>query len=137
GKTLVGKDVYVLTSNRTFSAAEGFTYDIQTHKRGMVVGETTGGGANPGRGVPLGDQFSAFIPFGSAYSAITKTNWEGVGVKPDVTVSSDDALKAAQLLALRKMAKQNGPPMWKMEVTNTLQQLETEVGSKVGVVSGK
>jgi hypothetical protein len=131
GKTLAGKDVYVLTSNRTFSAAEEFTYDIQTQKRGTIVGEVTGGGANPGGGVPLVDRFGVFIPFGSAYNPITKTNWEGVGVKPDVVVSADDAFKVAHLLALRKLVAREGPPPWKQEVKTKLDELEKEVGSKV------
>ena len=131
GKTLAGKDVYVLTSNRTFSAAEEFTYDIQTQKRGTIVGEVTGGGANPGGGVPLVDKFGVFIPFGSAYNPITKTNWEGVGVKPDVTVAADDALKVAHLMALRKLGAREGPAQWKQEVKVTLEQLEREVGGKL------
>ena len=36
-----------------------------------------------------------FIPGGRARNPITGTNWEGVGVTPDVAVSSDNALKAA------------------------------------------
>src|ERR1041384_8172053 len=135
GKTLAGKDVYVLTSNRTFSAAEEFTYDLQTQKRGTIVGEVTGGGANPGGGVPLGDKFGVFIPFGSAYNPITKTNWEGVGVKPDVQVAAEDALKVAHLMALRKLSSREGPPPWKNEVKTTLEQLEKEAGSKVPAAS--
>jgi C-terminal processing protease CtpA/Prc len=131
GKTLAGKDVYVLTSKRTFSAAEEFTYDIQTQKRGTIVGEVTGGGANPGGGVQLGNNFGVFIPFGSAYNPITKTNWEGVGVKPDVQVAAEDALKVAHLMALRKMASREGPPRLKQEVKATLDLLEKEAGSKV------
>jgi len=113
------------------SADEEFTDDIQTQKRGTIVGEVTGGGANPGRGVPLVDKFGVFIPFGSAYNPITKTNWEGTGVKPDVAVSSDDALKVAHLLALRKLSTREGPPSWKQEVKAALTELEGEVGSKV------
>jgi len=132
GKTLAGKDVYVLTSNRTFSAAEEFTYDIQTQKRGTIVGEVTGGGANPGGAFPLVGKFAVFVPTGAAYNPITKTNWEGVGVKPDVPVSSEDALKVAHFLALQKLAKrEGGPAPWKQEVKATLDQLEKEVGSKV------
>lgn len=135
GKTLAGKDVYVLTSHRTFSAAEEFTYDIQTQKRGTIVGEVTGGGANPGEGVPLVDKFGVFISFGSAYNPITKTNWEGVGVKPDVAVAADDALKVAHLMALRKLATREGPAPWKQEVKMTLEQLEKEAGSKLPAVA--
>ena len=137
GKTLAGKDVYVLTSKRTFSAAEEFTYDIQTQKRGTIVGEVTGGGANPGGGVPLVDRFGVFIPLGSAYNPITKTNWEGVGVTPDVAVSADDALKVAQLMALRKLMSREGPPPWKEEVKTAVEQLEREIGDKAPAAASK
>ncbi|MCE9593097.1 MAG: S41 family peptidase, partial [Planctomycetes bacterium] len=48
GRKYLDKDVYVLTSNYTFSGAEEFAYNLQTQKRATLVGETTGGGANPG-----------------------------------------------------------------------------------------
>jgi hypothetical protein len=47
GKRYTGKDVYVLTSARTFSGAEEFAYNLQTQKRATIVGETTGGGPTP------------------------------------------------------------------------------------------
>ena len=96
------KDVYVLTSNRTFSAGEEFTYNLKNLKRATIIGETTGGGAHPGGFERLGDHFGAFIPTGRAISPITKTNWEGTGVEPDVKVPKDQALKTAYLMALNK-----------------------------------
>jgi len=93
------KPVYVLTSSRTFSAAEEFAYNLQTRKRATIVGETTGGGANPGRGVPLPHDLTVFVPTGRAINPITKTNWEGVGIKPDVAVPAADALDVAHRLA--------------------------------------
>ena len=93
------KPIYVLTSARTLSAAEEFTYNLQTRKRATIVGETTGGGANPGRGVPLPYDLTLFVPTGRAINPITKTNWEGVGVKPDVAVPAGDALDVALRLA--------------------------------------
>lgn len=102
GKRYEGKDVYVLTSNRTFSGAEEFSYNLKNLKRATIVGETTGGGAHPGTGVRLHQHFGMFIPTGRAINPITKTNWEGTGVKPDVEVPSDLALKTAYLLALNK-----------------------------------
>ena len=96
------KDVYVLTSNRTFSAGEEFTYNLKNLKRATIIGETTGGGAHPGGFERLGDHFGAFIPTGRAISPITKTNWEGTGVEPDVKVPKDQALKTAYLMALTK-----------------------------------
>ena len=87
--------VYVLTSKNTFSGGEEFAYDVQTHKLGQIVGEVTGGGANPTGPVDLGHGFVASIPWGRAENPITKTNWEGRGVQPDIVVPAPDALKAA------------------------------------------
>jgi retinol-binding protein 3 len=105
GKRYLGKDIYVLTSPRTFSGAEEFAYDLQTQKRAITVGETTGGGAHPGGLVPLGDHFAMFVPTGRAINPITKTDWEGTGVRPDVPVSADKALEKAHQLAIEKLLK--------------------------------
>ncbi len=99
------KDVYVLTSNRTFSAGEEFSYNLKNLKRATIVGETTGGGAHPGRVFRINDHFSAFVPNGRAINPITKTNWEGTGVEPDVKVPKELALKTAHALALNKIAE--------------------------------
>ena len=96
------KPIYVLTSSRTFSGAEEFAYNLQTRKRATIVGETTGGGANPGRGFPLPYGLTVFVPTGRAINPITRTNWEGVGVKPDAAVPADDALEVALRLASGK-----------------------------------
>jgi C-terminal processing protease CtpA/Prc len=89
----------VLTSKRTFSGGEEFAYALQSLHRATIVGETTGGGANPGRGFPLPYNLTVFVPTGRAINPITKTNWEGVGVKPDVAVDADRALDVALGLA--------------------------------------
>jgi hypothetical protein len=101
GPLYVNKTVYVLTSTHTFSGGEEFAYDMQTQKRATLVGETTGGGANPGDLVAIDAHFQVFIPNGRAVNPITKTNWEGVGVKPDVTTAADEALSTAYLALLR------------------------------------
>lgn len=87
--------VYVLTSSGTFSGGEEFAYDVKSLKRGVLIGEQTGGGANPTGPVPLGNGFMASIPFGRAENPVTKTNWEGRGVEPDMNVPAADALKVA------------------------------------------
>jgi hypothetical protein len=99
------KPVYVLTSARTFSGGEGVAYDMQALKLATIVGETTGGGANPGGGMPLTPDFGMFMPGGRAESPVTGTNWEGVGVKPDVAVPAADALKTALGLLGQKTDK--------------------------------
>jgi retinol-binding protein 3 len=99
------KDVYILISKDTFSAAEDVTYALKNLKRVTVVGETTGGGAHPGDDIRLLPNFSVFLPLGRAISPITKTNWERVGVSPDVSVCAEDAMRTAQLAILAKMAE--------------------------------
>ena len=99
GKKMPDVPLFVLTGNRTFSGAEEFSYNMQTQKRATLVGETTGGGANPGGSVPLNDKFMVFIPTGKAVNPITKTNWEGVGVVPEVQVPEAEALAKALELA--------------------------------------
>ncbi len=111
GKRFADKDVYVLTSNRTFSAAEEFSYNLKNLKRATIVGEVTGGGANPGGMFRITEHFGVFVPTGKAINPISKTNWEGTGVKPDVEVPADHALKTAHLDALKKVAaKQTDNP---------------------------
>lgn len=104
GKRLDTQPVYVLTSRRTFSGAEEFSYDLQNLKRGTIVGETTGGGAHLVRGERIDAHFMIGVPFAKAINPISKTNWEGTGVVPDVKVPADDALSTAEKLAAEKLA---------------------------------
>ena len=104
GKRRPDMDVYVLTSNRTFSAAEEFTYNLKNLKRATIIGETTGGGAHPGGTRPATDRFTVWVPTGRAINPITNTNWEGTGVEPDIKTTANDALETAQLKAMEKLA---------------------------------
>ena len=97
------KDVFVLTSKRTFSAAEEFTYNLKSLKRATIVGETTGGGAHPGGSRRINEHFAIWVPSGRAINPITKTNWEGTGITPDIDVPADQALKVAHLAAMNKV----------------------------------
>ncbi|MCB9301822.1 MAG: S41 family peptidase [Lewinellaceae bacterium] len=105
GKRNPKAEVFVLTSGRTFSAAEEFTYNLKNLKRGTIVGETTGGGAHPGGMRPIGNRFVAFVPSGRAINPITHTNWEGTGVSPDIEVKQENALEVAHQMALEKLAE--------------------------------
>jgi len=108
GPRLAEKDLYILTSRETFSAAESLAYDLQALKRATIVGETTGGGAHGTTIYRITDHFSASIPFSNAINPITKTDWEGTGVKPDVAVPADQALLTAHLMALEKALRRHG-----------------------------
>ena len=116
--------VFVLTSPRTFSGGEECAYDFQTQKRGTLVGEVTGGGANPGAGVGLGSQMVVFIPTGKAVNPITHTNWEHVGVKPDVAVPAAEALKTAYARILKDLIAKAQDLEMKASLEGTLARVE-------------
>jgi len=105
GKPMFDTDLYILTNRTTFSAAEEFTYNMKNLKRATIVGETTGGGAHPGGTKIVNDSFLVWVPTGRAVNPITKTNWEGTGIAPDIAVESDKALDKARTVALEKMIK--------------------------------
>lgn len=105
GKRLDKVDLYLLTSKNTFSAAEGFSYHLKNMKRATVIGETTGGGAHNNKFIILNDNFEMSLPFARAINPITKTNWEGVGVEPDVKTTKANAKETAYLLALEKLSE--------------------------------
>ena len=91
--------LFVLTSKYTFSGAEEFAYNFKTRKRATIVGESTGGGANPGGTIEINELFSINVPTGRAINPVTQTNWEGTGVTPDVKTIASNALNKAHLLA--------------------------------------
>lgn len=127
GKRYLGKDVYVLTSDYTFSAAEEFSYNLKNLKRATIIGETTGGGAHPGGVVPLGEHFRIFVPSGRAINPISGTNWEGTGVQPDVPVRSEVALATAHLMAAKKRVASNTDPELKKPLDDLVARLEAEL----------
>ena len=94
--------VYVLMSRETFSAAEGFSYTLQTRKRAVLVGEKTLGGVHPVKYRPLGTHVGVLIPAGRYVDALTGADWTG-GVKPDVSVPAAQALTRAHALALENL----------------------------------
>ncbi len=104
GKRYANKDVYVLTSAKTFSSGEELAYDLQVLRRATIVGEVTVGGAHLGSTERLSDHFAMFVPSGRSVNPTTGTNWEGVGVMPDLAATRELALPVAHLAALRKLA---------------------------------
>jgi hypothetical protein len=99
------RPVAVAVSAKTISAAESLPYDLQSMKRARIFGERTRGGANPGNFQPISDGFIAFVPLARAVNAITHTNWEGSGVRPDEAVPADRAIDAARVWIIRQLLK--------------------------------
>ncbi len=123
GPRYTDKDVYVLVSKATGSAAEELAYDLKTQKRATIVGEPTWGGANPGDLFRLSDHLSAFIPNGRAINPITKSNWEGAGVAPDLVVPPSDARRVAQVKAIEAGITKATDPEWKSMLQERLHDL--------------
>ena len=93
--------LYILTSDKTFSAAESFAYDMKANKRAIIIGDSTKGGAHSVDLYNLYDQFEIYIPTARAINPITRDNWEGIGVVPDVNFDAAVALDTAIVLAKR------------------------------------
>jgi len=119
------KPVFVLTSPGTFSGGEELSYDLQALKRAAVVGEVTGGGANPGGPVPLGHQFLVNMPSGRPINPVTGTNWEGIGVKPDIPVAAEAALIKAHALAIERLKTEAPDPVSRSALNAVQMKLES------------
>lgn len=89
------KPVYVLTSRRTFSAAEAVAYDLQALRRAVIVGEVTGGGAHPFAYRRIAPHFAVDLPESRSINPVTGGNWQDSGVQPDVEVPAAEALSEA------------------------------------------
>ncbi|WP_181773059.1 S41 family peptidase [Amycolatopsis pittospori] len=94
------KPVWVLTGPTTFSGAEDLSYSLQQLGRAKTVGAVTGGGANPRKQFKVDTHLDVTVPGGRAVNPVTGTNWEGVGVRPDIPVAVEDAFGTAYALAL-------------------------------------
>ncbi len=91
--------LYILIDGKTFSAAEAVAYALQQRGRAVIVGEPSRGGANPNRFFPLDHGLEVSVSIGRTVNSVSGTNWEGVGVQPDVVVPGVEALaRALELL---------------------------------------
>ena len=122
GPLLSDVPLFLLTSERTFSAAEMFAYDMKVRGRATLVGSATGGGAHSVDLFQLDDGFEIYISTARAINPVTNGNWEGVGVIPDVVVSADVALDTALALA-RSAGRQYREPK-DAELTAAVQRME-------------
>jgi hypothetical protein len=127
GRRLSGKDVYVLTSRETFSGGEEFAYNLKNLRRATLLGEVTGGGAHPAVPRRINDHFGIVVPSGRAINPITRTNWEGTGVKPDIEMPAEQALKSAHLMALRKVLAGERDERRKERLAKTIETVSVEL----------
>ncbi len=132
GPRISGIPVYVLTSSSTFSGAEEFSYNLKNLKRGTIIGETTGGGAHPVnlREFPVLN-ISMAVPYGRAINPITGTNWEGVGVEPDIKAPASKALNVARAEALKELIRRTSDEPRKGRLSWSLDGLTAEMNPVV------
>jgi hypothetical protein len=114
------RPVYVLTSAHTASAAEWLAYDLQAVHRATIIGETTAGASHPIRFIRVNDAFDISMPAGRVRSRFTKTDFEQVGVQPDVKTTSDLALKAAYLESLTTLLARTTDPRARTELERAI-----------------
>lgn len=105
---LKGKPLYILTNKRVGSAAEAFAYDVQQFHLGTLVGEGTAGAANNNEFWPVAPGFMLSCSHGRPVHPVSKSNWEGAGVKPDVASPAETALDTAHSLALATLLARPG-----------------------------
>lgn len=110
GPRYLNRPVFVLVSSATFSGGEALAYDLQALGRVTVVGEVTRGGAHPSTVVFLGDNVELRLPVARTVNPITGTDWEEVGVKPDVAVAADAALYSAHMAILDLLLSRSDAP---------------------------
>lgn len=126
GKRLSDVDLYILTSAFTFSGAEEFSYNMKNLKRATLIGETTGGGAHPTDAFLVHTDYVLLLPDARAINPITKTNWEGTGVTPDIQVPAVEAYDRAYQMALEKLQAKATDPDRKNDVEWVLASLRAK-----------
>ncbi len=131
GKRLPDIPVYILTSRRTFSGGEDMAYTLKHHGRATVVGETTGGGAHPITELTLGEGFVVTLPEGYPTHPVTQSNWEGIGVQPDIEVPREQALETAHRHAIRGLLDKGTDPTRAHILNWYLQRLDSIYRSPV------
>ena len=126
GPRYLDRPVYVLTSAETFSGGEDFAYTLQAQGRAEVIGEATGGGAHPTRGIPISATMGIAVPHARSVNPVTGTNWQGTGVIPDTAAPAAAAYDVAYRKALQHVLSITVPPPIAEEAREALAALPAE-----------
>ena len=102
--------LYVLTSRRTGSAAEEFSFVLHNLGRATLVGERTAGAGHMVDFVDVPRDFVLGVSITRVADPKTGLEWEGVGVQVDKAVDADRALVVAQQEALKLLAGRTTDP---------------------------
>lgn len=124
---MIGKPLYVLVDQGSASAAESFAYDVQQFKLGKLVGASTAGAANNNDFVPVPPGFMLSVSTGRPVHPISKANWEGTGIVPDVVTPPAQALDQAHALALKALAAAHPAPELQLDYDWALPEVEARL----------
>jgi len=124
GNHYLEKPIYILTSGRTFSGGEELAYDLKHTNRAVIIGEVTRGGANPTELVTINPNFSMSVPYMRSVNPVTQTNWEGIGVQPDIQVKSNIALHTAHIKALTSLYEKSSDENQRFKLAETIKKAE-------------
>lgn len=82
----------VLINRESGSGSEALAFTLREERRATIIGSRSKGASNPVRdAVALPGGFALYIPQYRIEGRISHTDWEGVGVRPDVEAGSGDA----------------------------------------------
>ncbi|XP_029466569.1 LOW QUALITY PROTEIN: retinol-binding protein 3-like [Rhinatrema bivittatum] len=97
------KDIYILTSHKTGSAAEAFIRSMKDFNRATIIGEPTVGGSLSVGIYRIGNShLYASIPNQVAISSVTGKAWSVSGVEPHVAVEAGQAINVVHsIMSLR------------------------------------
>lgn len=116
GPRFTGRPVYILTSQKTFSAAELFATSLQRLDRAKIVGSPTRGGNNPVARIWLSSHYGLLLP--TARSVVP--SWHSprqIVVEPDISSSHEESLETARRAAMTALlaAQPNDmlAPVWR------------------------
>ena len=121
--------LYIIVSKNTSSAAESLAYGLQQFKRATIIGEQTHGEGNPGKRFIINDKLYMMIPTAVNVNAITGTNWEGVGVTPDIKTDASNAYARAIVEICQVLSKTGDNDIYKWISPEYEAQLHPEFAS--------
>lgn len=82
----------VLVNRESASASEVLAFSLREEKRATIIGSRSAGAAHEVRdAVALPGGFALYIPQYRKEGRLSHTDWEGVGVRPDVEAGPTDA----------------------------------------------
>ena len=116
--------LFILTSRGTASAGEDFTFVLHNLHRATLVGERTAGAGHNNAFLAAGHGFVLSLSYTRVMDPKTGTEWERVGVEPDVVVAPERALDTAHALALRAIAAKTTDAARQRELALTAEALE-------------